>query len=112
MPNNYAIDFETPLDNARDPQMQNASTAMGICLVCGELFPEAELERNDGMCLACFYASLEPDPDDVELFEEELTECSNECGFYYNCKGGCGCGTHEPCRLAKRKGGSADGGKR
>lgn len=25
------------------------------------------------------------------------------CRYYYNCPGGCGCGTHEPCKMAKRK---------
>ena len=64
MLNNYGLDYDTGWYMAHDPQTQNASTEMGICLMCGELFPVAELECNEGMCLACFYASLEPDPDD------------------------------------------------
>ena len=29
--------------------------------------------------------------------------CSHRCDYYYNCSGGCGCGTHQPCEHVKRK---------
>lgn len=71
MAHNYGLDYETGYDMYRDPQMRPAEEGDGICLWCGGVYPLSELERNDGMCLTCFYASLEPDPDETELFEEE-----------------------------------------
>lgn len=73
MLNNYGLDFETPWDAAHDPQMRPASEDEGICIWCGGVYPSEELERNEGMCLTCYYASLEPDPDDTELFEDDQT---------------------------------------
>lgn len=67
----YGFDPDYAYDNAHDPQMRPAPTERGMCLMCGEIFRMEELERNGGLCLPCYYKSLEPDPDDGELFEGE-----------------------------------------
>ncbi len=62
MANSYDLDFQTPWDNANDKQ---ANPPIGYCKMCGEeIYDQDELDRNDGMCLPCYYAALEPDPDD------------------------------------------------
>ena len=48
--------------------------------MCGEVFPVEELERNDGLCLPCYYKALEPDPDDTEIIENELEGGGNDAG--------------------------------
>lgn len=88
MAHNYGIEYETGYDMHRDPQMQNASTEIGPCLVCGELFPVAELERNDGLCLPCFYKSLEPDPEDGEGFEADEEQAGRLPALQENGEGG------------------------
>ena len=67
----YGLDYVIGWDMAHDPQMRPAPTERGMCPMCGELFPMEELDRNGGLCPPCYYASLEPDPDDTELFEGE-----------------------------------------
>lgn len=110
----YGLDFDLGWNLAHDPQAQPVNAETGICLMCGEVFPADELERNDGLCLPCYYKAIEPDPDDGDGAEEEAQKCSGKCEVYYNCKGGCGCGTHEPCAHAihKAKGGGENAGKR
>ena len=60
----YDFDFDTAYQLTHDPQMRSVDEGDGVCLWCGGVYPLSELERNEGMCLTCFYASLEPDPDD------------------------------------------------
>lgn len=74
MANSYGFDFFNSTYAAHDPQMRPAPTERGMCLMCGELFPMEELDRNDGLCLPCYYKSLEPDPNDGELIEGEEKE--------------------------------------
>lgn len=57
-----AIDYQEAWDNAHDAQRK---TPAAYCKLCGgEIYDAEEAERNDGLCLPCYYASLEPDPDD------------------------------------------------
>ena len=96
MARSYGLDYETGWDMAHDPQMR---PAFSRCRVCGdEIYSEDDYYRNDGMCLPCYYKSLEPDPDDTELFEGETRETDSST----------------PLNSAQNdeKGGGEDGGKR
>ena len=67
----YGLDYDLGWEMAHDPQAQPVNAETGICLMCGEVYPLSELERNDGLCPPCFYKALEPDPDDEDSAESE-----------------------------------------
>ena len=111
MTHNYGLDYETGYDMYRDPQMRTAEEGDGICLWCGGVYPLSELERNEGMCLTCYYASLEPAPEDGELFEGEARETDSSTSLRSAQNDSEGRAGRLPA-LQETEGGGGDAGKR
>ena len=80
MPRSFGIDYETGWEMDHDPQMRTEQEGDGICIWFGSVYPLSELERNGGLCPPCYYASLEPDPNDGELFEGEQEGGGDDAG--------------------------------